>query len=236
MSFLDKIISLTRQLYPRGRAFYMPFNGNLERLHRALSLSEDRLQADIVSVLDSAIPDNDNFTEQDATDWEKRLGLITSEGVSLSDRKLAIKRKINFPGTIPARQSYLYLQDQLQAAGFDVYVYENRFPDGMGGYITKTPYEVSLDLGIFGQTQYGDGQYGATQYGLGYNNKIVNHIEEHLDFFFDTGDNLRSTFFIGGNPIGSFAIVNPNRKNEFRQLILKIKPVQTVGFLFVNYI
>ncbi len=231
----EKIVSLTRQLYPTGRAFKMPKNGYLEKLHNALAESEAQAYADAVSILSSMLPDNDGFTADDATDWERRLGLITNESVSLANRKLAIIRKINHPGTIPARQNYLYLQGQLRAAGFDVYVYENRFPDGGGGYETHNPLTVSGGMGSVA-FQHGDWQHGDIQHGAGFGNIVANYIEEDRDFIFNIGDNLKSTFFIGGTPIGTFANVEAIRKDEFRQLILKIKPVQTVAFLLINYI
>jgi uncharacterized protein YmfQ (DUF2313 family) len=233
--FSEKILALTRQLYPTGRAFKMPFNGFLEKLHIGLALSEARFYDDAISILGDILPDNANFGEDDATDWERRLGLITNISVPLADRKLAILRKINFPGVVPARQSHLFLQKQLQDAGFNVFVYENRFPDYPSGYVTKTPEELYAGSFI---TSINHGQFNHGQFNHGgvYNNLIVNHIDESLDFGFSIGDNLRSTFFIGGATIGTYADVDVNRKNEFRQLILRVKPAQMVGFLFINYV
>jgi len=235
MTLQETILKLTKQLYPTGRAFKMPAGSFFEKLHKALAVSEASAFSAAKSILDSAIPDNTNFTEQDATDWERRLGMVSNPVVALSDRKLAIQRKLNHPGTIPARQNYRYLEGQLQAAGFDVYVYENRFDDGMGGLITKTPGELTGGGGV-GTAQFGDFQFGDFQLGNVFDNIIVNYINEGVDNNFSIGNNLRSTFFIGGNPIGSYAGVDADRKDEFRQLILRIKPVQTVGFLFINYV
>lgn len=233
MSIIGKIAQLTKQLYPTGRAFKMPIGSFFEKYHTALNLSEDRAYRDALSILDSALPDNDNFTAEDATDWERRLGLISNELVSLADRKLAIKRKMNHPGDIAARQHYLYLEGQLQAAGFDVYVYENRFDDGFGGYITMNP----SDVGLSGDpVQLADGQLGDFQLGGAEFQIVANSIFQSIDASFDVGTNLRSTFFIGGTPIGTSADVDQERELEFRQLILKIKPAQTVAYLFVNYI
>lgn len=233
---LDKIKKLTKQLYPTGRAFWAPLGGDFDKLTSGLAASEERAYLDAVSILDSALPDNSNFTSQDATDWERRLGLVTNTLVTLSDRKLAIIRKMNHPGTIKTRQSYLYLQGQLQAAGFNVYVYENRFSDGMGGYTTKTPTEFSILPYPLGSVQHGDFQHGDAQHGGGfYGNKVANHISRSDDDSFSVGLNFRSTFFVGGPTAGTWAVVDVNREDEFRQLILKIKPVQTVGFLLVNF-
>jgi hypothetical protein len=235
MSIQEKILALSRQLYPKGRAFKMPLYGNLEKLHRAISESEAILHADIESVLNSALPDNNDFSADDASAWERRLGLITNENVSLSDRKLAIQRKMNHPGNIPARQASSFLEYQLQSAGFDVYVYENIFDDGMGGFETRNPLTVNGNVGGI-ENQHGDFQHGDVQHGLYYPEIISNHIDAEKDLIFDVGPNLRSTIFIGGNPIGSFADVAEDREPEFRQLILRVKPVHITGYLFINYI
>lgn len=234
MATKEKILELTSKLYPTGRAFKLPVDGPLSKLHSALAESESDAFDDAVSILNSALPDNDQFTTDDATDWERRLGLITNDAVSLANRKLAIIRKMNHPGTIPARQHYLYLQGQLQAAGFDVYVFENRFPDGFGGYVTQTPQAVTGGAGS--EIQHGDIQHGDSQHGTQIFDLVVNSIDADIDKFFNIGGNLRSTFFIGGNPLGTFANVDADREVEFRQLILKIKPVQTVAYLFINYV
>lgn len=235
MSFIkDQILNLTKQLLPTGRAFNTHSDSMVERMYKALSVSEEKNYLDIVSTLDSILPDNDNFTTDDATLWEKRLGLITNDLVPLSDRKLAIARKLNHPGTIRARQNYLYIQEQLRAAGFDVYVYEN---------LTLTPpaYIVGSDIaGIADHSTDTEHMQTGMEHGSIYNGSlfkhcIVNSIFEEEDYFFNVGSNLRATFFIGGNPLGTFANVPTERKQEFRQLILRLKPVQTVGFLFINY-
>jgi hypothetical protein len=245
-------------LYPRSRGFKLFAGSWFERLHKCLAVSEAKAFSDATAILWSILPDNDKFTASDATDWERRLGLITNPSVSLADRKLAILRKMNHPGTIKARQHYLYIQGQLQNAGFNVFVYENLFPDGYGGYYALRPEDVLS--GNFGQ--HGDFQHGSTQHGdaytvfsslfkspqhgnmqhgdfqhnqFVYTNKIVNYIEESFDAYFNPGLTMRSTFFVGGNPLGSFATVPLARKNEFRQLLLKLKPVQSCGFLFINY-
>lgn len=236
MALVDKIVKLTNQLFPTGRAFKMALESELRLLANGLAVSEAQAITDILSTLDSALPDNDDFETEDATDWERRLGLVSNPLVDLEDRKLAIQRKMNHPGTIKARQHYLYIQGQLRAAGFDVYVYENRFDDGMGGYETQTPAEFSLDPYPTIYIQHGDHQHGDIQHGTTFSNKVVNSLEADVDNNFDLGGDLRNTFFIGGDPAGSWADVDAERETEFRQLILKLKPAQAVAFLLINYV
>ncbi len=235
MTDVDEILKLTRQLYPKGRAFAIPVDSDIEKLHEGLAISEAQAYNDALAIFDSMLPDNENFTAQDATDWERRLGMVQNPSVSLDDRKLAITRKMQHPGTVKARQHFLYVEGQLQAAGFNVFVFENRFDDGGGGIETRDP--LVVNGGVGGITpQMGDFQMGDKQMGPSYDNIIVNYIDEETDKVFNVGDNLRSTFFIGANPVGDFADVSIDRKDEFRQLILKLKPVQAVGYLFINYI
>lgn len=242
--FNEAILFLTKKLYPSGRAFKMAQGSNLERLHLGLGISEDKAYNDALSVLHSILPDNIYFTADDATDWERRLGMISNPLVDLEDRKLAIARKLSYPGSQPAHGHYLFLQDQLQKAGFNVYVYENRFPNypDDGTYYTRTPFEVAADISpidaltLITEVQHGDFQHGDSQHGIRYNNIIANYIDQAKDMAFDIGGSFRSTFFIGGDPIGSFASVPAAREAEFRELILKMKQVQDIGFLFINYI
>lgn len=234
MEVIDKIKTLMRQMLPNGLAFRHPLDGYQDGLQNALAISEAQCYEDAMSVLFSILPDNDNFTSTDATLWEQRLGLISNSSVPLVDRKLAILRKMNHPGAIPARQNYRYLERELRAAGFDVYVYENRFATYPTGYEVINPLVASGGIGGVA-ARHGLILHGRARHGIHYQNIIANHIDESVDWMFDIGNNLKSTFFIGYTPFGTFADVDENRKDEFRELILKIKPVQTVGFLLVNY-
>jgi len=234
-SISDTLAKLTRQGYPDSRAFSYPYGGIWERLHKALSVSEATAYEAARSTLDSIIPDNSNFDEDDATTLEAVYGLYSTPSSTLADRKLAILQKMAYPGTTAPRCNYQYIEDQLRAAGFDVYVYENRF---FPGPVTKTPFEilgVTAGLAVYGMPEYGTVEYAATWADDGIT-ICVNHIEESIDAVFDIGANYRSTFYISGSPITTFADVLADRKDEFRQLILQLKPVQTVGILFVNYI
>ena len=176
--FQDLILKISKQLYPNGRAFNVPFGGTFEKL-------------------------------------------------------AAILQKMRYPGTIIARQHYTYVESQLQLAGFDAYVYENRFFEG-GQWITKTPFEVSglTPNPVRHATSL---QHGQTQHGGGPYPKIVNSLSQRVDNEFSVGSNYRSTFFIGGATLGSKANINYDRISEFRQLVLKLKPAQTVAFVFLNF-
>lgn len=256
---IEKIVKLTKQLYPTGRAFRI-FNGSWwERLHKGLAVSEAAAYNAALGVLDSILPDNPNFTAENASEWERRLGMINGTGVDLEDRKLAIKRKMNHPGTMKPRENWMNLEHQLQAAGFNVWVHENRFWNGVA-WVTIEPADalVNVDYGEHGEYEHGEIQHGydlsyyedlfifaehgeiehgeAEHGGWIFANKVVNFIEEAKDSTFNEGGSLVATFYIGGETFGTLADVPTERKNEFRQLILQLKEVNTVAYLLVNYI
>jgi hypothetical protein len=253
MTIQEEITQLNRRLYPKGRAFKMPFGGVFDRVNNALAISEAQAYSDALSILYSILPDNPNFTTEDAQEWERRLGLITNTSLTLEQRKAALIRKINHPGTIKPRQAQAYIEGQLQAAGFNVYVYENIPAQDPVTVMATALGDVSeYDTGSYGELTYGSGtdtaintlitpiQYGQFEFGQGeyggnYNNKVMNYLEPSLDLYQSQGINFRASFFIGGNPIGTFANIPASRETEFRQLILKLKPAQTVAFLFVTY-
>jgi hypothetical protein len=247
-----QIDDITSQLYPTGRAFNLIDGSYFKRLHNALDFSEATAFEDGKFILNHILPDNDNFSTDDAALWEQRLGLITNTLVSLPDRKLAIQRKMNYPGDIKARQSHDFLEGQLQDAGFSVYVHENipetsiydllitnnlfqlgnvQLGDSSLNALT-TNYLPIVEFFQLNESQVGDFQLNSSEY----KNKVVNHIDEEKDQFFPIFDNYKPTFFIGGLVKGDFANVSAARKEEFRQLILKIKPVQSVAYLLINYI
>jgi hypothetical protein len=231
----ELILQLTKQLYPTGRAWNMPKDGTFEALHKALAVSEAQAFDDAVSILDSLLPDTDRFTESDATDWERRLGIATGTGTSLADRKAAILQKLQAPGRNPAKAHYLYIQQQLQLAGFDVYVHENLVPAYPDTYESVGPNSLYGNAN-FVTLRHGQRRHGQVNHAGYYNNIIANSIYQSVDSGFNIGSSFRCTFFIGGQTLGTYTNVPAEREIEFRQLILRLKPVQNIGFLFINYI
>ncbi len=250
MVVVESIKKLVRQLFPTGRAYGMKNDGG--KLIDATAEGQTQLHNDILSTLDSILPDNANFTASDATDWEVRLGMIVSPDLDLEIRKQAIIRKMNHPGSIPARQSADYLESQIHAAGFDdgVYVHENinnwtieqilsvTADNQMGNYrmgMTQMGNVYTFHLGL-NKFQMRNAQMGTHQMrGTYWEDCIINHIDEIKDKYFHIIDDSR-TFVIGGSDFGDFGLIDEARKEEFRQLVLKIKPVKSVAIVLITYI
>jgi hypothetical protein len=234
VSLTDLFSSLALQLYPTGRAFNLLKNSIMDKFHSAINMSFIRLLNDAKSTIDSCFPDNENFDENDCALWEYRFGITTNELLDLPNRRLAIYRRMSRGRNIPARQHILYLEYQLQSAGFDVYVYENGFIEG-GVLVHKRPNEI-LAL-IPPTTQHG----GSSQHGIGLqhggvNSEVIANSYKPNELY-SVGDNyLSKTFFIGGSSLGTTAIVPENRQEEFRELVLKLKPAHLVVFTFIDYL
>lgn len=258
MSWVENIREVTQQLYPTGRAFKQPVDGVMDKVHKALADTENQAYLDAHSIFDSILPDNANFSADDATDWEIRLGMITNTALPLADRKSAILRKMRHTGSLRARQAAVYIERELQAANFTTcFVHENLTGQSPIDYYSAGQATSLSEFGLFeygtnefggptsqGQSvmmvvnEYGQFQYGELQYGFNWNGNflIANRINPLGDQNFDVGTSFRSSFFIGGSVFGSFANVTASRESEFRQLVLKLKPANTVAFIFINYI
>jgi hypothetical protein len=215
---------------------YVSKGGILYRVIRAITVQFSEAWQVALDTRNSQLPDNDGFTIEDARVWYRRLRLYDSGSVPLADMKAAIAQRLSFPEVPLNKQSPAYIQEQLRAAGFDVYVYKNKFPDGLGGWITKTPGEVfgsTSPVAMCGYPQSGQVQSGQTSGGR--SGKIVTYLEQDKDALFVVGSSLRATFFVSGSPITTPANVPLSRQLEFKQLLLKLKRAEAVAFTSIIY-
>lgn len=227
LTIAEQLIRLTKSLLPTGRAFRAPYLGVLDRVYRALNDEQEVAYNDSRGILDSILPDNANFTADDASDWERRLGIAASSATSLVDRRAAIQRKYAHPGNILARQGPDYIEGQLQAAGFNVFVHENLTGESPGTYITTDVFTHGSISAFHGS--------GLTSGGGLATFLVVNSIDPAIDAAFDLGSDFRNLFFIGGQTLGDTADVPSVRETEFRQLILSLKPTHLAAALIINY-
>lgn len=213
MITFNDILKLTKQLLPTGRAWRLPDNGIFQKLIYALGKSEQRAYEFALSTLYRILPDNDNFTEDDATEWERRLNISAGSGyVPLETRKATILRKYQFPGGFLNRQNYRYIEAQLQLAGYAVTVTENYTPFATASttvHALTTLHDLNT---VHGKEDLID-------------DLIANSIEKGEIFNIDT---YKGVFYIDGS-------IPANSINTFRQLVLTLKPVNTVAILRLTY-
>jgi len=233
-SLTTLLSSLAVQLYPTGRAFSILKDSVMERFHSAINVSFIRFVDDAKLTLDSCFPDNENFSEEDCTLWEYRFGMVTNTSLTVQVRREAIFRRMARGRNIPARQHIKYLEYQLQLAGFDVWLHENGFIEG-GVRVFKRPQDILALLPESVQhsnsTQHGIG----VQHG-GVSSEVIANSYKKNEIFSVGDEYLWATFFIGGETLGTVAEVPENRLEEFRELVLKLKPAEKVCFTFINYI
>lgn len=218
----DDIVKLKKQLLPTGRAFNVPSGSVFEKLLLGLADGESEAFNNAMSLLDVIIPDNDNFTVEDAVRWERVLSISGSSDDSLDNRKAAIYRKMQFPSNAKGRQHKNYLEGQLRAANFDVTIYE--YSDVKDFFSSKVH---SLNTIHSFSTTHGGGL------NIPFFSEIVaNYIEKDMETPIDlTLENLRNVFWIAGDTFDEFPNIAPYRIEEFRQIILTVKPLHTVAFL-----
>jgi uncharacterized protein YmfQ (DUF2313 family) len=219
---INDILKLTKQLLPTGRAWKVPKGGYLEKLLSGLAESEARVDNFALSTLQRILPDNADFTADDAAEWERRLGLpVLPSYTNLAARKAIILRKYQFPAGKICRQNWRYIQDQLRLCGFDVYVHEN-----LNGALSVT-YTNDFQHGF--DTEHGvDTEMGSSSIDL-----IANQIKKGETFDLD---NSRGVFFICGETYPNPGQVSPDLVETFRQLVLMMKPANSVAVLIINYV
>jgi hypothetical protein len=231
----QELIDMVNLLYPTGRVWLLPEKGSFRSIHDVINNSIIKVKDFCNEMIDSYFPDNDNFTEEDCDFWENKLGLITSNSLSLEKRKEIILRKIAFPQNIKARQGLDYIQSQIDLYGFDVKIYENIFIDENGNYYHANPVDVIGEASL--TTQHGfPTQHGqSTQHGNGSFDIIANNIRDEV-YSIGGNQNLWATFFIASKDSLYMGATVPNeRKKEFKELILKLKPAHLIAFCLINY-
>jgi hypothetical protein len=239
----DTFIWLSQKLYPNGRAFWMAppkadeTGGIFYRLHRAISNQQAAAYNFLRGIQNAQLPDNPGFTIDDAHAWYRRLGIYDSGTVPFDDMKARIRQAMSFPQVPLNKQNYNFITQQLQDAGFNVKVWENRFDDGAGGWETRTPDEV---LGTpAGEAYLDDFELDEldldSTYSIDNISILANYLEDAAEEDINI-TNWRSTFYVAApDEVNIFAAIPESRHIEFRQLLLKLKPAHTIGILFVIY-
>jgi hypothetical protein len=232
MARKDEIIKLTKQLYPTGRAFRISENSDIRKFLYGLGISEATAFDDALSILNQILPDNVNFTEEDATLWENRLNLkVNPPGLTLAERMLLIARKYAFPGEFIYRQNWRFIEYQLQLAGFDVYVHENRFPDGGGGWEYINVFDEE-GIQHWTDTEHGyDSEMGFINIDI-----VANSKEPNENYDPGVGTNYKGAFFIGGASFPDRTFIIPDLEIEFRKLICQLKPANTFAILLIDFV
>lgn len=232
-SGFGKLFKLINDLYPTGKAFVIPALSNRYKFYTAVANFFNDVYLDITALTSQILSDNENFDAQDAARWESILGLQRNSVLSLEQRRQAILRKYTSPRNVTGRSAAVFLEQQLQLAGFNVFVHENRFDDGSGGIESRSFEQV---VGVQNSAVYADSStYGSRTYGQTNRQLIVNSLESSIDNQHPLFGNNNRTFFIGAQTVGQFVSLPATREQEFRELVLTIKPVNSIAYSLINY-
>ena len=248
-----------QKLLPKGRAFRLPFENDLYKFHQAQAKEPERICDFYVDVRDSGLPPN--IPSDALDDWETFLGLLANSNLTDAERNERALGKLTAVGG----QGPDYIQDQLQAAGFPVFVYENNPTAGARTYIT-----LSNDTGIE-SNDFLSGDFtdrlnpNAVPGDLLANPPIWENEKDYIgcqsnDINIESNDFLSGEFtetlliefeyqisadsatfifywFIAG-PGGIFDTIDlpADRQNDFESLVYQLKPAHTWVIANVNYV
>jgi hypothetical protein len=197
---------------------------------------------------------NDNLAA-----WQNTLGLI-AEG-TVQEQEDDVVRKLRDVGGLRAQD----IEDELRAAGFDVYVHENRLTGTTAPFVLGNPgsYLGNASLTAPQINTYAEDpnnyMFIPTPFALGQANSylgnaslntlnapsdiIVNYILSSQDEQYraaiensTTQEEWAYTFIVGGATKGSYATVDADRKSEFRRVLLELKPASMWGILQIYYV
>lgn len=181
---------------------------------------------DVLSIKDQLIADSADFTLQDIINWERVYGFNNSS-LTQQERISILFNRMSYPNGKIYRQTASHIQEMLQNEGFNLFVHENRFWDG-SKFDSINPLSSK-----FGGFVFGGNKFGNT--GISFNGSVQNKIsDEPITGIY--GDKYNCIIFIGGETFPNYSDVYLSRKNELRELILKLKPLHSIVVLLINWI
>ena len=248
-----------QKLLPKGRAFRLPFENDLYKFHQAQAKEPERICDFYVDVRDSGLPPN---VPSDALDdWETFLGLLANSNLTDAERNERALGKLTAVGG----QGLDYIQDQLQAAGFPIFVYENNPAAGAREYITLLG-DTGIQMDDFQLGDFTDRINPASLAGIllagppiyfneiDYIGSMLNDTNVEMNDFqlgqFTTSlikefeyvipaDSATFIFFwflAGPGGIFDFVDIPADREEDFKSLVFQLKPAHTWVIAQVNFV
>lgn len=206
--------SLMRRLLPQAVAWRLALGSMIRRLFDGISVSHEDAHAFIDSAYDELIPEETNSLAE----WERQFGLPPSGSID------AVRAAWQANGGQSAR----YIQDVLQAAGFNVYVHEcwsaPSTPRDPRDY-TRVP--------TIGTTQCGEALAQCDEPAAQCNRWLANDpgyiVYSRLTL--DPPPNIPSDparwpffLYIGGATFGTSASIHSSNRAAFEDLLLRLRP------------
>lgn len=234
---------LFKYLLPRGcEAWNLTIDRPLRQFFDALKV----IGEDVKEYIDLIWFDIFPQTTRELSMWENQFGLIDS-GLTEQERRDRLEATWAQTGG----QSIKYIQDQLQANGFDVYLHEWFDPTSIPAVNVKvcvTPRNPNLltnlkllankitvtrpaYIAAAGEDLMECGEATAIC------GNFIDLIIEDVEYDIPTDpDKWAYIFYVGGATYGDSANVPASRQNEFETLLMKLKPASNWAGLLINYV
>jgi hypothetical protein len=244
-------------LLPRGQTWSLTINKALRKFFLGLSEQpqETRNFADKVyldlfpATARSGNPDVELDPEERSgalEEWEKQYGLVPSDPLNVSARRLALAAEWQATGG----QSPDYIQGVLQVAGFGVYVHDS-WSSGPP-YVFRDPRDYTDQplVGIYQCTGAPSAplpsqpQCSALATQPQCNDWLANEIHYLVNQDLtrrapppvpSDPDTFPYWFYVGGETFGTSAVVDVTRRAEFERLLLKLRPLHLWIGLLIDY-
>ena len=255
---MSNICDALKILMPNGKAFNFPYGLDIQKLHLALCKEPERLVIYGDAIRDAGNPGTipDDFI----CEWEAFLGLRCDSTLTMEQRhQRIIGRYVSVGG-----QAKDYVKNVLNQAGFDVYVYENIPSEGQKTYTCLMgdkylgdalcgefsdridPRTIPDGTLIVGSPDYTlEKVYVATMGGAYLGDTVMGGLGDFQGarlietVYSIPADSTRYIFFwfiAGSNGYFDTVDLPIERKNDFVELILKIKPAHTWCVANINWI
>lgn len=229
MNFLRQF----QHLLPTGAAWRITIQKTLRKFFEGLTGAPADAREFIDGVYEQLAPE----TTDELAEWERQFGLDGTGDEAT--RRTALSAAWQATGG----QSPRYLQDILQAAGFDVYVHE-WWSAGPPIWVARDPRDYA-DPALVGEVQCGEvvAQCGedlaecsdllAADADYLVNDDLSRRAPPPLP---SDPERWQHFFYVGGETFPDTATVPSERRAEFRRMLLKYKPTHLWIVLRIEYV
>lgn len=222
-----------RILLPDARAWRLAKNSAIRRLMRGLAETPTHARGFVDGIFGDLFPVSTRVPEL----WEAQFGLVA--GTDDATRR----KQIDAAWKATGGQSPRYIQDVIQAAGFDVYVHEWWVP-GSTPRVARDPRSYT-HVPLIGTVQCGEPTARCGESSARCNRFLANETDYIVNKNLTNvapppvpSDPTRWPFFVyfGAETFPSRASVPAARRDEFERLLLKLRPQQQWLVTLIDYV
>lgn len=223
-----------RHLLPKAQAWRVHIDSQLYKLLAGLAEGHSDIKDYADFVLGDAFP----ATTRSIEVWESQFGLQPASSPAARIQQVEAAWKAT------GGQSPRYLQDVLQAAGFDVYIHEWWVSGTSNPRVARDPRNYT-NAPMYGSIQCGEPNAYAAHPEAYCNNFLANDVKYLVNKNLTQAapppipsdpDYWPFFLYVGGGPTFSTATLPADRREEFERLVLSIIPSHLWVVCMINYI